>query len=160
VFHRLYRQRLLANALRSNPLFANWPEELRQTVMEAFTPLSVQAGEEILSRGQPAQALYLLLRGRCEAIHPHVDGHETPYPEMTEGDVFGEISLLRSKLATATVRATMPCVLLKLEREVLEQLLPQHPQLHQELQRLGAERMLRTTMLLCGRPIHLGDTRV
>jgi hypothetical protein len=28
--------------------------------------------------------------------------------------------------------------------------------LHKELQRLGAERMLRTTMLLCGRPIHLG----
>jgi hypothetical protein len=32
--------------------------------------------------------------------------------------------------------------------------------LHKELKRLGAERMLRTTMLLCGRPIHLGDARV
>jgi CRP-like cAMP-binding protein len=160
VVQRLYRQRLLANALRSNPLFASWPEELRQLVSEAFSSFSVQAGEEILSRGQPAHALYLLLRGRCAAIHQHVDGRETPYPEMVEGDVFGEISLLRSKLATATVRATTPCVLLKLDGAILDELLPRHPMLQKELQRLGAERMLRTTMLLCGRPLHLGDTRV
>lgn len=160
VIHRLYRQRLLANALRSNPLFANWPEDLRQLVSEAFSPISVQAGEELLSRGQPAHALYLLLRGRCAALHQHVDGRETPYPEMAEGDVFGEISLLRSKLATATVRATTPCVLLKLDGALLDQLLPRHPTLRQELRRLGAERMLRTTLLLCGHPIHLGDKRV
>jgi CRP-like cAMP-binding protein len=160
VVQRLYRQRLLANALRSNPLFAGWPEDLQQAVSEAFSPISVQQGEEILSRGQPAHALYLVLRGRCVAFHQHVDGRETPYPEMAEGDVFGEISLFRSKLATASVRATMPCVLLKLDQATLERLLPHHPMLHKELQRLGAERMLRTTLLLCGRPIHLGDTRV
>ncbi len=160
VVQRLFRQRLLTNALRSNPLFASWPEELRQRVSEAFTPLSIQAGEEILSRGQPAHALYLLLRGRCAVLHQHVDGRETPYPEMVEGDVFGEISLLRSMLATATVRATTRCVLLQLDGLTLDALLSRHPLLHKELQRLGAERMLRTTLLLCGRPIHSGDTRV
>jgi cAMP-dependent protein kinase regulator len=159
VIHRLYRQRLLANALRSNPLFAGWPEELCHTVSEAFTPISVPAGEKILSQGQQAHALYLLLRGRCAAFHQHVDGRETPYPEMAEGDVFGEISLLRGKPATASVRATTACVLLKLEREIFEQHLSRHPMLHKELQRLGAERMLRTTMLVCGHPIHLGGTR-
>ena len=160
VVQRLYRRRLLANALRSNPLFANWPEDLRQLVSSAFSPISVQAGEEILSRGQPAHALYLLLRGQCAAIHQHVDGRETPYPELAEGDVFGEISLLRSKLATATVRATTPCVLLKLDGTILDELLPRHPMLQKELQRLGSERMLRTTLLLSGRSLHLGDTRV
>jgi cAMP-dependent protein kinase regulator len=160
VVQRLYRQRLLANALRSNPLFAGWPEDLQQAVSEAFSPVSVAEGEEILTRGKPAPALYLVLRGRCIAFHQHVDGRETPYPEMAEGDIFGEISLFRSKLATASVRATTPCVLLKLDQHSLERLLPHHPLLQQELQRLGAERMLRTTMLLCGRPIHLGDTRV
>jgi cAMP-dependent protein kinase regulator len=159
VVHRLYRQRLLANALRSNPLFAGWPEDLCQKVTEAFTPVSVPAGEEILTQGQPGHALYLLLRGRCAAFHRHVDGAETPYPEMAEGDVFGEISLLRGKPATASVRALTPCVLLKLEREILEQHLPRHPMLHKELQRLGAERMLRTTMVVCGHRIHRGDSR-
>jgi CRP-like cAMP-binding protein len=160
VIQRLYQERLLANVLRSNPLFAGWTEKLRQAVSEAFTPISVEAGEVILARGQSAQALYLLLRGRCDVFHQHVDGNETPYPDMVEGDVFGEISLMRSRLTTATVRARTPCMLLKLERETLDQLLPFHPLMDLELRRLGAERMLRTTMLLCGRPIHLGDTRV
>jgi cAMP-dependent protein kinase regulator len=158
--YRLYRERLLANVLRSNPLFASWPEALRSTVSLSFTPVSFKAGTEILTQGQPGHALYLVLRGRCSVHHLHPDGHETPYPELVEGDVFGEISLLRNKPATASVRATTPCLLLTLERAALEQLLPHHPMLRKELQRLGAERMLRTTMLVCGRPIHLGDTRV
>lgn len=160
ILQRLYEDRLLANVLRSNPLFAGWPEALRKTVASAFTPFTVKAGEEILTRGQSSHALYLVLRGRCAVLHPHVDGHETPYPDLIEGDVFGEISLLRSKLVTATVRAQTPCLLLKLEKVVLDKLMPHHPFLSKELQRLGAERMLRTTMLLCGRPIHLGDARV
>ncbi|WP_224243128.1 cyclic nucleotide-binding domain-containing protein [Hyalangium gracile] len=160
VLQRLYEERLLANVLRSNPLFAGWPESLRKTVAAAFTPVSVKPGEELVARGETGHALYLLLRGRCAVFHQHVDGHETPYPDLAEGDVFGEVSLLRSRLATASVRAKTSCLLLKLERVVLDQLLPHHPMLHKELQRLSAERMLRTTMLLSGHPIHLGDTRV
>ena len=77
-------------------------------------PSTVKAGEQILTRGQPAQALYLLLRGRCTVFHEHVDGRESSYPEMTEGELFGEISLLRSKLVTASVRTATACTLLKL----------------------------------------------
>lgn len=160
VLQRLYEERLLANVLRSNPLFAGWPEFLRKIAARAFTPVTVKEGEEIIKRGESSQALYLVLRGHCGVFHEHVDGSETPYPDMVEGDVFGEISLFRSKLATATVRAKTPCLLLKLDRSVLDKLLPHHPILQKELQRLSAERMLRTTMLLCGRPIHLGDRRV
>jgi cAMP-dependent protein kinase regulator len=160
VVQQFFRERLLTNVLRSNPLFAELPEEQRQTIKAAFTPLTAKPGEQILARGLPSQALYLLLRGRCEVFHEHVDGRETAYPEMIEGDVFGEIALLRSKLATASVRAATPCALLKLDREVFEQLLPQHPQLRQQLELLGSERRQRTTRLLSGRTVHQGDARV
>lgn len=160
VVQQFYRERLLANVMHSNPLFSKLPEALQQLLQAAFKPLTVQKGEQILTRGQPAQALYLLLRGRCEVFHEHVDGRETSYPEMVEGDVFGEIALLRSKLVTATVRASTPCTLLMLEREVLEQLISQHPDLRQRLERMGSERLQRTTRLLSGRALHPGDTRV
>jgi CRP-like cAMP-binding protein len=160
VVQQFFRERLLNNVLRSNPLFTELPEELRQAIKAAFTPLTAQPGDSILTRAQPSQALYVLLRGRCTVFHEHVDGRETPYPEMMEGDVFGEIALLRSKLATASVRAATPCTLLKLERDVFEQLLTQHPGLRQRLERLGAERLQRTTRLLSGRTVHPGDARV
>ncbi len=157
---QFFRERLLTNVMRSNPLFAGLPEELRRPLIDAFTPLSVAQGEQILTRGQPAHALYLLLRGRCTVFHEHVDGRESSYPEMLEGDVFGEIALLRSKLATASVRAATPCTLLKLERDSLEQLFLQHPALRQQLEHLGAERMQRTSRLLSGRTVYMGDMRV
>lgn len=156
VVQQFFRERLLRNVMRSNPLFAELPEELRQSVMDAFTPLTVEQGELILGRGRPSQALYLLLRGRCTVFHEHVDGRETPYPDMAEG----EISLLRSGLVTASVRASTPCTLLKLERDTFEQLFTQKPELRQKLEALGVERQQRTARLLSGRTIHMGDTRV
>ncbi|MBZ4422896.1 cyclic nucleotide-binding domain-containing protein [Myxococcus sp. RHSTA-1-4] len=143
---------VVAHLVRSSPLFSRLRRPLLQTVRDAFTPCTVDAGEQVLTRGQPAQALYLLLRGRCTVFHQHVDGHETPYPDLVEGDVFGEVSLLRSKLVTASVRAATPCLLLKLERSAFEQLLDAEPELRRELQRMGAERLWRTTRLLTGRP--------
>jgi CRP-like cAMP-binding protein len=160
VVQQFYRERLLINVMRSNPLFGELPEELRRPIIDAFTPLAVKAGEQILTRGQSAQALYLLLRGRCTVFHEHVDGRQSSYPEMIEGDLFGEIALLRSKLATASVRAATACTLLKLEPDALEQLCVQHPNLRQKLERLGTERMQRTSRLLSGRMVHMGDARV
>ncbi len=160
VVQEFYRERLLTNVLRSNPLFAGIPEAPRRALAEAFTPHTVQPGEQILSRGQAATGLFLLLRGRCTVFHAHVDGRETPYPDMREGDVFGEVSLLRSGLVTASVRAATPCVLLKLERDAFEAILERYPELRAELQQLTADRLRRTAQLLTGRPVHPGDARV
>ncbi|MDC0710581.1 cyclic nucleotide-binding domain-containing protein [Stigmatella sp. ncwal1] len=160
VVQRLYQGRLLANVLRSNPLFAAWPEALQRGVAQAFTPIAVPAGEELLTRGQPAHQLYFLLRGHCTVFHKHLDGHETPYPHMEEGAVFGEVSLLRSRLVTASVRTTTPCVLLKLEQNHLERLLMTYPTLREELRQLGSERLLRTTQLLSGQTLARASTCV
>jgi cAMP-dependent protein kinase regulator len=139
---------VVAHLLRGSPLFARLEQPLLHLVSEAFKACTADAGEQILTRGQPAQALYLLLRGRCTAFHQHVDGHETAYPDLVEGDVFGEVALLRSKLVTASVRAATACLLLKLDRAAFEQLVEAEPELRRELQRMGTERMCRTALLL------------
>jgi cAMP-dependent protein kinase regulator len=142
------RPDVVAHLLRGSPLFARLEPPLLHLVSEAFQPCTADPGEQILTRGQPAQALYLLLRGRCTVFHQHVDGHETAYPDLTEGDVFGEVALLRSKLVTASVRAATACLLLKLDRAAFEQLVAAEPELRHELQRMGAERLCRTALLL------------
>lgn len=141
----------VSHLMRGSPFFSGLRQPLLQTVRDAFTPCTVDAGEQILHRGQAAHALYVLLRGRCTVFHQHVDGHETHYPGLVAGDVFGEVSLLRSKLVTASVRAATPCLLLRLERGAFEQLLDAEPELRRALQRMGAERLWRTTLLLAGR---------
>ncbi|QSQ26360.1 cyclic nucleotide-binding domain-containing protein [Pyxidicoccus parkwayensis] len=145
---RVLRPEVVAQLLRPHPLFSRLEPRLLLLVAEAFKPHLVDAGEPILMRGDPARALYLLLRGRCEVFHQHLDGHESAYPDLIEGDVFGEVALLRSKLVTASVRAKTACLLLKLDRQAFEQLVSAEPELRRDLQRLGAERLCRTALLL------------
>jgi cAMP-dependent protein kinase regulator len=144
------RERLMADAIRSNPLLATLSPELQAQLGAAFVPVTVPAGQTLLTRGRPGDALYLLLRGECEVFHTHEDGRHSPLATLKEGALFGEISLLRSRLATATVRTLTPCTLLKLEREVFEKSFLVQPNLRGALVRLGLERLKQTVKVMAG----------
>ncbi|NMO16026.1 cyclic nucleotide-binding domain-containing protein [Pyxidicoccus fallax] len=142
------RERLMADAIRSNPLLATLSPELQAQLGAAFVPVTVPAGETLLTRGKPGDALYLLLRGECEVFHTHEDGRHSPLATLKEGALFGEISLLRSRLATATVRTLTPCTLMKLDREVFEKSFLIQPNLRGALVRLGLERLKQTVRVM------------
>ena len=142
------QERLVADALRLSPLLASLPRELVIQLGSALVPYIAVPGEPILTHGQPGDALYVLLRGRCAVFHPHEDGDTTSYPDLEEGAVFGEVSLLRSRVATATVEAVTPCMLLRLDRDVFRQFFRSQPALRRALVKLGLERLRRTTRLV------------
>jgi CRP-like cAMP-binding protein len=93
--------------------------------------------------------------------HQHADGREVAYPELREGDVFGEISLILGKPVTATVRAVVPSVVLRLDRAAFETHILSKPNMRGALMRVGTERLQRTAKLLAGvRDWNDGDLRV
>lgn len=143
------RERLLVDALRTSPLLSALPADLAVQLGSAFVPHAVEAGAPLLTRGMPGDALYVLLRGRCTAFHTHADGDITPYPDLEEGAVFGEVSLLRSRFATATVEALTPCTLLRLERDVFRKFFMGQPELRRALVEMGLDRVRRTVDLMC-----------
>jgi cAMP-dependent protein kinase regulator len=142
------RERMLGDALRISPLLASLPPELGMQLGSALVPRTAEAGEPLLTRGMPGDALYFLLRGRCTVFHTHEEGGITPYPDLEEGAVFGEVSILRGRLATATVEAATPCTLLRLERDVFKKFFLDQPELRRALLRLGLERVRRTVRLV------------
>jgi cAMP-dependent protein kinase regulator len=95
-------------------------------------------------------ALYLLLRGRCRVTHQRAEGGEHAYQALQEGDLFGEIALLLSTPATATVVTDSDCTLLRLSRDACERHLLHHPGLREHLSRMAAERLQRTARLIGG----------
>jgi cAMP-dependent protein kinase regulator len=160
VVEAFYRERMVENLLRSNPVFTPLKPEQKQAVAREFVLHELKAGEVVLEQGHQGDAFYLLLRGRCTPYHVPPDGKERAYPELREGDVFGEISLLLGKPVTATVRAEAPSVVLKLERAAFERLILSQPGMRATLMRVGTERLQRTAKLLSGRHIEEGDLRV
>jgi len=113
-----------------------------------FKISSIEAGTTVLASGDKSDGLYIVLRGSCEVFYEDNEGVRHEYPGVGEGDFFGEISLVRKSAATATVRASSDCVVLKLGRADFERLIPSFPEFKASILRVGAERIKRTTELL------------
>ncbi|HYO59163.1 cyclic nucleotide-binding domain-containing protein, partial [Archangium sp.] len=144
VLRGFHRERLLEDVLRGNPLFRTLTPPQREALARDFQICTRPAGALLLEQGQPVDALYLLLRGRCQVLHRHPDGRQSPLRMLGEGDMFGEIALMLGLPATATVRADGPCMLLRLDWGSCERHLLEHPGVCEALSRLGNERLLST----------------
>ncbi|WP_415835604.1 cyclic nucleotide-binding domain-containing protein, partial [Corallococcus soli] len=143
-----YRRRLVENLLRTSPLFNKLSPELKLTMSREFDLRAIPAGQVLLTQGHPGDAFYLLLRGQCLPSLEQPSGRTVALPELREGDVFGEISLLLDKPVSATVRTRTDCVVLRLERAAFERHLLSQPGLKGLLMRMGTERLQQTAKAL------------
>jgi cAMP-dependent protein kinase regulator len=156
-----YRRRMVENLLRSNPLLSKLTPEQKAAVSRDFQLRTVSAGEALLTQGQAGDAFYVVLRGRYTPWLEQMHGRRVALAELREGDVFGEISLLLDKPVSATVRAEVAGVVLRLDRAAFEKHLLSQPGLKGMLMRMGTERLQRTAQALAsGRVLHDGDLRV
>jgi len=160
VLQTFHRERLLANMLRSNPLFRALTPLQREAMARDFQLCSIPAGKPLTLQGESAGALYLLLRGQCRVTHQHEDGRETDLQPMREGDVFGEISLLLGVVATATVSTAERCTLLRLDKEACERHILNQPGLREALSRTSQERLRRTTRTVARAALDESDLRI
>jgi cAMP-dependent protein kinase regulator len=150
VMQSFHQERVLANVLRSNPLFSSLTPLQREALAQDFQLQTVPAGQPVLRQGQSGEALFLLLRGRCRVFHRHPDGRESDYPAMNEGDVFGEVSVILGLPATANVSTDAPCTLLRLDRAAVERHILTRYGVREALSWLSAGRLQRTARLLSG----------
>ena len=104
------QERLLSNALRASPILRALPEADRSALSSAFVAATFVNGQRVITEGEPADSVFILVRGACEVTH----SSGATYPELREGDLFGEVSALTGELPTATVKAKGTALTLKL----------------------------------------------
>jgi MFS family permease len=98
--------------LRRIEIFAQLPEPILERLAASATPVSVAAGEVVVSRGEAGNHFYVIASGKAA-----VELDDGTTRELGPGDFFGEIALLREVPRTATVRAVEPLRLFALERD-------------------------------------------
>jgi len=146
---RFYRQRLLANAMATSPLFRPFDARDRKAIMERFRAREMAAGERVVLEGQPSDGLYVVLSGALDVLK-RKGGRDVPAGALREGDVFGEMSCLRKGPASATVVARRAGTLLRLPRAAFDELIVTYPQILELVSDLTDERQQSLEAILAG----------
>lgn len=139
---RFARQRMLDNLVRSNPLLKLLTDAERTALTTAFQPCTFAADEVVLAEGAAGEAVFLLLRGSCA-----VTQGTNRYPDLVEGDAFGEISVLTKLPASATVTAKKPVLALCVLADDFRRLVLANPAASKRVKELASERMTRSANL-------------
>jgi cAMP-dependent protein kinase regulator len=140
---RFYKQRMMLNVLRGSPIFRALSDTTHDELLTASVLRTADKGELLVKQGAASGGLWLILRGRCEVASRTADGTIIGYPDMREGDVFGEISLALDAPATATVVAAAPSVLFMLPADAFNRVVRPNPQAAAALKGLGEVRLRR-----------------
>jgi serine/threonine-protein kinase len=82
--------------------------------------MSFPAGSRITTEGEPEEAAYVIVRGRCE-MSKTIDGHRRVLRRLGPGEVFGETALVVNTRRTATVDAIDTVTVLVVRRVDLEE---------------------------------------
>jgi serine/threonine-protein kinase len=86
-----------------------------------FPRRSFQAGDVIVREGEPGDAAYIIVEGRCEIQREAPAGGTQTLHTVGAGDVFGEMAILTEGPRTATVVAREPTTVLVVTSQNLEQ---------------------------------------
>lgn len=139
------RARVTPERLRRIPLFESSSADDLKALAEAMETEHLPANHLVFERGDPGERFYLVARGLLDVFV------QSPEPriisQLSAGDFFGEIALLRDVARSASVRTTRPCVLLSISRRVFDELLLSHEHLRASLEQAAAARLVFDDML-------------
>ena len=90
---------------------------MKEELKQRFLP-----DEYIFRQGEKGDKAYLLLDGRVA-----IEINDKKVAEISEMEVFGEMSLILQKPRTASIKALKPTIVLPIDKKILEDLLTQSP---------------------------------
>jgi CRP-like cAMP-binding protein len=108
-------------ALESTPLFAGLGRQDLENVLGCGHRVSVEAGQAIVERLDPGDAMYVIVSGAAEV---DVGGR---FHRLERGDFFGEMAVLAGKPREATVKAVEQVEALRIPADRLQAFLLENP---------------------------------
>ncbi len=109
------------------PLFSELPVDQFTEVARNLTHHTVESGEAVVEEGEKGDSMYVIVEGKVMVETTDTTEDTLELTTLSEGDFFGEVSLLTGKPRTATLTAVDETQLLELKKEDLENIESEFP---------------------------------
>jgi len=139
---RSYAYECEVDIVRQSPLFNILPIGPLERVAAALERRDLAVGEIAIRQGDMGQHCFIVSTGKVAVL---VDGLQVS--ELTAGEVFGEIALLKDMPRTATVVARLPSAVYRLERRDFLAALHASPESRQRVDHLVDQRLQQNARL-------------
>jgi len=131
----------LVKALRAVADFAGLDDATLLEIVGDSACLFWSAGSAVFAKGDPADALYVVLSGRAR-IFDHTGGAEDEVARIGPGDYFGEHAVLFHTVHSTNVQAVEDSEFMVIPRESFESILTANPDLANRLRQKLESRIL------------------
>lgn len=118
----------IQSVLTQVPLFSGLNTKVRRRLSEQGKRRVYAAGEYIIRQGDPASALYVVLRGRAQ-VEQEEGGTVKILRELAPYAFFGEVALIEKAMRTASVKAVEETECLLLQAWEFTALLKEYPEM-------------------------------
>ncbi|MGK2856713.1 MAG: cyclic nucleotide-binding domain-containing protein [Thermoanaerobaculia bacterium] len=117
-----------------SPLFETMSDEERKAVVDVMELEQFNEGDIVIAEGEPGSALYVIVHGAMKVYGKGPRGDSVYLANLSDGDFFGEVSVLTGKPRTATITASEKSELLRLDKEKLDEIVAKHPRVKSVLE--------------------------
>jgi hypothetical protein len=119
------------------PLFQGVEQGFINSLVMMLKPMISVPGDYIIRYHEVGKEMFFITNGQVDVVGP--DG-ETIYATLGEGSFFGEIALLFHEKRTASVISSRYCDLFRLDKEDMEAVVADYPEVQEQMLSIANER--------------------
>ncbi len=139
IMDKRYIERKLRTDLRKISIFTHLSDSLFNDVLNKAELLTMPKDRIVFKEGDDGDAFYLIRSGKIN-VHKIVDGKKRHLNILSEGQFFGEMSLILKENRSATVEVSATVDLVKISRDTFTEILNTDPELKNKLLDIVNER--------------------
>ena len=137
------------NILNQIPFFASLSESSKSMLYENAKCHIYDEDSTIIEKGQSGQSMFVVIDGLLGVYIDYENrGKDSKVADLSDGQFFGEMSLLTGEPRSATVRSLTDSILYEIDHAALAPILKESPKVAMQISEIMAERSLQNQQLL------------
>ena len=131
--------------LAKNALIRSLPPHEMHAMIPNLRDTEIEEGATLFRQGDAGDAMYLIVHGQ---LGVYIETKDEPEPkkiaEIKDGDIVGEMALIKNAPRSATIIAQSDTQMMRLDKIAFKRLILQSPQMKQAVQALAEHRSMDT----------------